>query len=81
MLEKIDEPIDVLCAYVKNKALPVYFRWHNRRYKIDKVNLVHSIRHGRDKMYFFSVSGDNNYYKLCHDTEQNKWMLTEMSLE
>lgn len=81
MLEKIDEPIDVLCAYVNNRVIPVYFRWHNRRYKVDKVNLVHSMRRGRDKMYFFSVSGDNNYYRLCHDTEKNKWVLTEANLE
>ncbi len=77
MLEKLDQPVDVLCAYVNGKSMPLYFRWNNKRYRIDKVNLVHSVRRGRDKMYFYSVSQSSNYYKLRFDTENNKWCLTE----
>jgi hypothetical protein len=77
MYNEVNEPIEVLCAYVKGKALPLYFRWHDRRYKIDQVNLVHSQRRGRDKLYFFSVSNSKNYFKLCHDTEKNSWNLIE----
>jgi hypothetical protein len=77
MFEQINEPIEVLCAYVKGKALPLFFRWNNKRFKIDKVNLVHSVRRGRDKMYFYSVSNQENYYKLCFDTEKNNWSLSE----
>ncbi|OGF31678.1 hypothetical protein A2533_03680 [Candidatus Falkowbacteria bacterium RIFOXYD2_FULL_35_9] len=77
MFNKIDEPIEVICAFLKNKSLPLYFRWGNRRYKIDKVNLVHSVRRGRDKLYFYSVSNKSNYFKLCFDTEKNCWTLNE----
>jgi len=77
MVEKINQPIDVLCAFVKGKAMPVYFRWDNKRYKVDKVNLVHSTRNGRDKNYFYSVSENTNYYKLCFSTERNNWTLSE----
>jgi hypothetical protein len=81
MFEKFDQPIDVLCAYVNGKSLPMYFRWNQRRYRIDKINLVHSVRRGSDKMYFYSVSQANNYYKLCFDTEKNAWRLTEAYFE
>lgn len=81
MYEQINQPIEVLCAYVKGKSLPLFFRWNNKRYKIDKVNFVHSVRHGRDKMYFYSVSNKTNYFKLCFNTEKNKWSLLEFYTE
>lgn len=77
MYKDVNEPVEVLCAYVRNKALPLYFRWKERRYKIDKVNLVHSSRRGRDKLYYYSVSNAANYFKLCHDTASNRWQLIE----
>ncbi|HCC23742.1 TPA: hypothetical protein DF272_06240 [Candidatus Falkowbacteria bacterium] len=77
MYSKINEKIEVLCAYVKNKSLPLYFRWGEKKYKVDKVNLVHSMRRGRDKLYFYSVSNKDNFFKLCFDTEKNQWMLVE----
>jgi hypothetical protein len=81
MYETINEPVEVLCAYVKGKSLPLYFKWNEKRYKIDSVNLVHSARKGRDKMYYYSVSNSSNYFKLCHDTERNCWEIVESYVE
>jgi hypothetical protein len=79
MTTETRDPIEVLCAYLHDKALPVYFRWNARRYKVDKINFVHSVRRGRDKLYFYSVSQGENYFKLCFDTGRNSWQMAEFS--
>ena len=80
MYETINEPIEVICAYLKDKVLPLYFRWQNSKYKVDQVDLVHSVRSGADKLYFYSVSQKSNYFKLGFNSASNKWQLVEAYL-
>jgi len=77
MLEQINQQIEVLVAFMKGKVLPLSFCWNDKKYSINKVNLVHSERIGRDKYYYFSVSAGEDYFKLQFNTENNKWLLAE----
>jgi len=79
MYEKVAEPIDVLVAFRKERVEPMTFKWANRYYQVRKVNLVHSERHGRERVVYFSVSDDANAYRLAYSTDSMKWTLEEMA--
>jgi hypothetical protein len=80
MYEKISEPIEVLAAFRKDRTEPMVFKWGNRHYQVKRVNLVHTERKGREKMYIFSVSDDANAYRLTFSSETMEWRLEDMAV-
>jgi len=74
----INQPIEVIAAFTRNKIIPLFFKWQNRRYKIRKINLVHAVREGKNKLYYFSVNDAVNYFKICFDTDKGVWKLVEL---
>ena len=78
MYETINEPINVLVAFGQDQVRPLSFEWRNKEYQIDKVNLVHYKRVGNDKLYYFSVSDNVNYFKLSFNTKDFNWRLEEL---
>jgi hypothetical protein len=80
MYSSISEPIEVLAAFRKNRAEPMVFKWGNRHYQVKRINLVHTERHGREKVYIFSVSDEANAYRLSFSTESMQWRLEEMAM-
>lgn len=78
LYEQVHEPIEVLAAFRKGGTEPMTFKWGNRYYQVNKVNLVHTEHDGREKVYFFSVSNDDTSYRLSFRTESLRWMLEEM---
>ena len=78
MIKKINEKIDVLVDFSKNKAKPLYFRWGKKRYWVKKINLIHVSKEKGRKFYHFSVSDNANYFKLIFDAEDMIWRLTEV---
>ena len=78
MYEKIQEPVEVLAAFRNEQTEPMVFKWGNRYYQVNKVNLVHTEHNGREKVYHFSVSNDTAAYRLSFRTETLRWMLDEM---
>lgn len=83
MHDKIDEPIDVLAKFstVKNKVVPLYIRWREKLYKIDRVNMVHRQGRGDDKIYYFSVSDNANFFRLAFFTRDLSWRIEEIFTE
>ncbi|MBU0540325.1 hypothetical protein KKF59_00210 [Patescibacteria group bacterium] len=80
MYSKVSEPIEVLAAFRKDRTEPMTFKWANRYYQVKKVNLVHTERQGREKIYIFSVSDEANAYRLSFSSETLKWRLEEMAV-
>jgi len=80
MYTQVNEPVDVIAAFNQNRAEPVIFKWNNRYYRITSVNLVHTERKGRNKMYIFSVTDKANAFRLRFSTETLKWQLEEMAI-
>ena len=81
MYQTIKEPIKVLVSFFGKQVRPLAFFWKGRRYEIDKINLVHSQRLGRDTLYYFSVSDKANFYRLVFDTGSLTWSLEEIYAE
>lgn len=80
MYQKVEEPIGVTMAFSRGKAEPLFFNWCGRNYKIDRVNMMHTERRGREKVYIFSVSDKANAFRLKFFTETLKWELEEMAV-
>ncbi len=76
----VKESVDVLVAFQKHKPKPMMFKWGKKYYQIDKVNLVHTERVGREKIYFFSVSDKTHAFRLAFHTETLTWQLEEMTI-
>ncbi len=79
MYSRVTEPIEVLAAFRRDCVEPMTFKWGNRYYQIKKINLVHTERQGREKMYIFSVSDEANAYRLSFSSETLKWRLEELA--
>ncbi len=77
MYSNVSEPIEVLAAFRNERIEPMTFKRGNRHYQVKKINLVHSERRGREKIFFFSVSDDANAYRLSLSSETMKWHLEE----
>jgi hypothetical protein len=81
MLEKLNDKIDVIVSFKESKVLPEFFKWKNKIYRIEKLNLVHKERDGNDKIYYFSVSDNANYFRLAFFTRDLSWRLQELFYE
>ena len=74
MLE-IQEHIDVWVLFTKSGLQPISFFWHGRQIKVEKINLIHSAKSGANTFYYFSVSCEDNFYRLKFDTNKLSWTL------
>jgi len=81
MLEKLDEPVAVAVQFNNTKVIPVFFKWRNKTYRVEKINMVHKERDGNDKIYYFSVSDNANYFRLAFFTRDLSWRLQELYYE
>ncbi|MFO0764855.1 MAG: hypothetical protein U0487_02305 [Patescibacteria group bacterium] len=75
--EQVQEPVEVVVVFKKQKPEPFILKWGKRYVRIRKVHLVHSERIGRDKVYYFSVSDEANAYRLSFSSETLLWHLDE----
>jgi len=74
----LNDPIDVIATFTKNKVRPIRMRWQDRLYEIKQVHLVHEGREGTKRLFYFSVSDEANAFKLKLDTEILEWRLIEL---
>ena len=78
MLIEVNEPVEVVAIFRKNKVLLAMIKWNNRIYKIKKVNMAHQIFEGNTRMHYFSVSDQINFFKLAFNTKSLKWTLEQV---
>ena len=43
MHEKLNEPIEVAVQFNRNKVIPKFFKWRDKTYRIEKINMVHKL--------------------------------------
>ncbi len=71
------ETIEVIATFTKEGVFPKIIKWGTNRYKILQVNLIHSIKDGAIRIYFFSVSDGANSWKLGFNTDSLKWWIED----
>jgi hypothetical protein len=77
LYEPVRQPIDVLAVFRKGIAEPMTFKWGNRYYQVQKVDLVHTEHDGRERIYYFSVSNAASAYRISFRSSSLTWTLEE----
>jgi hypothetical protein len=76
MFENLDDPVDVLTAYVGGKLQPLRFRWKGRVVRIRRVTGRWERREGSVLLHHFAVEGHGaESYELRYDPRGLKWTL------
>ena len=81
MTTKVNESVEVLVKFNKNQVIPTFFKWREKTYRIEKLNLVHKEKLGADKVYYFSVSDTINFFRLAFFTRDLSWKIEEVYCE
>lgn len=76
MVEKVQEPIEVLSRFVEGKIQPVRFRWRGRVFTVSRVSSAWMRREGEQHEHYFSVgAGTRESYELCYRPQTSQWTL------
>lgn len=78
MHETLDDPVDVIVAFKNNRVLPRRLQWNGNTYDIETINMVHTVREGKHRVFYFSVSDKANNFKLRLDPQHLEWRLIEL---
>lgn len=75
--EELNDPISVLAKFDKGVIQPVIVRWRGRRYWVQKLNLHHTARQGRDLLHYFAVTTEVGDCTLTYSQDELRWTLLE----
>jgi hypothetical protein len=83
MLEKVDQPINVVASFThKSKGVvsvkPHWFNWNGKRYKVDTLGLYHPEKRGTKRIHVFSFSAGGTAFRTELDSETLEWKLVEV---
>jgi len=76
MFESLNDPVDVLTAYVDGSVEPLRFRWKGKVIRV-RVTGRWSRREGQTLLRYFSVEGSGSEtYELCYDPRGPRWIVS-----
>lgn len=86
MLEKINQPVNVLASFGRTpegavRVTPHSIKWNNKHYKVDKFGLYHPERRGTRLFHIFSFSSGPTAFRVELDPDSLEWFLTEVYYE
>jgi len=77
MFESLNDPVDVLTAYVEGGMQPLRFRWRGRTIRVRKLTGRWNRREGQTLLQYFALEGEGQgTYELCFDPRGPKWILS-----
>ncbi len=77
--QKVHEQLRVFADFNGSQVRPIAFMRANRRYEVQRVNLVYRKRVGTRFVWCFAVSDEGNNFVLVYDPETLRWTLEEVS--
>jgi hypothetical protein len=76
MIEKVQEPIEVLSRFVEGKVQPMRFRWRGRVFTVSSITGTWIKRVGDQRAHFFSVGvGTQDHYEISFQPRSCQWTL------
>ena len=57
MFESLNDPVDVLTAFVHGSMRPIRFRWQGRVIRVRKITGQWARREGQAQLRYFAVQG------------------------
>ena len=77
MFESLDDPVDVLTAFVDGAMRPIRFRWQGRVVRVRQVTGQWNRREGQAVLRHFAVQGTkDDSYELVFDPRVSRWTLS-----
>lgn len=77
MFESLNDPVDVLTAFVEGRIEPLRFRWKGRVVRVARITGRWSRREGQTRIQCFSVENSAaDSYELCYDPRGPRWLLS-----
>jgi hypothetical protein len=77
MFESLNEPVDVITAFVEGGLKPLRFRWQGRVLQVKQVTGQWSRREGGSVLRFFAIETPAaESYELCYDPRGPRWILS-----
>lgn len=77
MFETLNDPVDVLTAFVDGRVRPLRFRWQGRVVRVRRVTGEWTRREGGSLMKYYAVEGVGaETYELCYDPRGPRWLLS-----
>jgi hypothetical protein len=77
MFETMNDPVDVLTAFVAGRFEPLRFRWKGQVFRVHKVTGRWSRREGQTVLRYFSIeSRSNETFELYYDPRGPRWILS-----
>jgi len=74
----LNEPVSVSCLFTKGKAIPRYFTWKNRLYKVKRVNFFWQQRQGRAVLSYFALETNSGTYQISFSNETLSWQIDKI---
>ncbi len=75
--EHYHDPVKVLAVFDGERVQPKAFKWGAHTYTIAKVTNVHSTFDGRERIFFFSLATETEFFRIEFHTETLTWLLVE----
>lgn len=75
--ERYHDPVKVWAVFDEHRVMPKVFEWGNQTYKIERLMHVYSTYQGRERVHYFSVTDQGNFFRLALYGENLKWYLLE----
>ena len=76
MFVTLNDPVDVLTAFVEGKMEPLRFRWRGRVIRVRKITGRWSRREGQTVLNYFALEGGSaETFELCYDPRGPRWTL------
>jgi hypothetical protein len=77
MFESLNDPVDVLTAFVDGSMRPIRFRWQGRVIRVRRITGQWARREGQALLRYFAVQGSrDDSYELCYDARGPAWVLS-----
>jgi hypothetical protein len=77
MFESLNDPVDVLSAFVEGRIEPIRFRWQGRIVRVTRVTGRWTRREGQSRLQYFALEDSSQgTYELFYDPRGPRWVLS-----
>ncbi|MCX6832735.1 MAG: hypothetical protein NT028_11520 [candidate division Zixibacteria bacterium] len=82
MYQDLDDDIEVIALFERNKLKPCRFRWRGKVYKVTRITGDWASDVGQSKLrYFAVVDSSSNFFQLCYDERLISWKVAKVWVE
>ncbi|TFH60343.1 MAG: hypothetical protein E4G91_08595 [Candidatus Zixiibacteriota bacterium] len=82
MYQDLDDDIEVIALFERNKLKPCRVRWRGKVYTVSRITGDWASDVGESKLrYFAVVDSSSNFFQLCYDERLISWKVAKVWVE